>query len=148
MNIFYDLQEMTRKMDEKHSFSKKSVSKSENKETPENQLPCEDRQKNKQKEIRNSGVLLGVGAIGTLVLLYLFIRLYIVIGDFAFNSSVFWIIAIIGFIGIALYVLFLISGVIYGSFSEAKSSGGRSVLALAVFFILVAIVFTLMNRCT
>lgn len=148
MNIFYDLQEMTRKMDEKHSFSKKSLSKSENKETPEDQLSYEERQKNKQKEERKSCLFLIVGAIGTLVLLYLFIRLYIVIGDFVFNSSVFWIIAIIGFVGIALYVLFLISGVIYGSFSEAKSSGGRSILALAVFLILVAIVFTLMNRCT
>ena len=120
---------MTRKMDEKHSFNKKSVSKSENKETPVNQLPCEERQKNKQKEIRNSGVLLGVGAIGTLVLLYLFIRLYIVIGDFVFNSSVFWIIAIIGFVGIALYVLFLISGVIYG---RKVNFTDDSVMTLAV----------------
>ena len=148
MNIFYDLQEMTKKKDEKHSSDKKSMQAREKCAKPQKQLTYEEREKQRQKEDRKSYLFLFVGAIGVLVLLYLFIRWYNVIGDLVFNSSVFWTIAITGFIGIALYMLFLIGSFINSSFAGAKSSGGRSVLALAVFFIIVAIVFTLMNRCT
>lgn len=148
MNIFDDLQEKMRRMDEKHSSVRTSMPASKRIENSEPQLSYEEKQDQKQRSGRKSCILLTVGAIGSIVLLYAFIRLYIIIGDFVFNSSVFWIITTIGFIGMALYMLFLFGGLIHGSFAEAKSSGGRSVLALAVFFILLAIVFTLMNRCT
>ena len=148
MNIFYDLQEKMRRMDEKHSSVRASTPASKRIENSEPQLSYEEKQNQKQRCERKSCILLTVGAIGAIVLLYVFIRLYIVIGDYVFNSSVFWAIATIGLIGMVLYMLFLFGGLIYGSFTEAKSSGGRSVLALAVFFILLAIVFTLMNRCT
>lgn len=148
MNIFYDLQEKMRRMDEKHSSFGASTPTSKRIENSAPQLSYEEKQDQKQRGERKSCILLTVGAIGAIVLLYVFIRLYIVIGDYVFNSSVFWAIATIGLIGMALYMLFLFGGLVYGSFAEAKSSGGRSVLALAVFLILLAIVFTLMNRCT
>ena len=64
------------------------------------------------------------------------------------NIAIMVIAVLTPILGMALYMLFLFGGLIHGSFAEAKSSGGRSVLALAVFLILLAVVFTLMNRCT
>ena len=135
-------------MDENYSSVRASTSASKRIENSASINSYEERQKQKQKNKGKSFILLTAGAIGTIVLLYIIIRLYIVIGDCVFNSSIFWVIATIGLIGMALYMLFLFGGLIHGSFAEAKSSGGRSVLALAVFLILLAIVFTLMNRCT
>ena len=148
MNIFYDLQEKMRRMDENYSSVRASTSASKRIENSASINSYEERQKQKQKNKGKSFILLTAGAIGTIVLLYIFIRLYIVIGDCVFNSSIFWVIATIGLIGMALYMLFILGSLVYGSFAEAKISGGRSLLALAVFLMLLAAVFTLMNRCT
>lgn len=151
MVIFHELQEFTKKMDEKRSSSCKSVPSSDSangKPKSEVNMPFEAREKIKIKEERKSCALLLIGGIGALVLVYFIIRLYIYFGDFIFNSTVFWLIGVVGFIGIALYILFLIISLIYVSIADAKNSGGKSILAIAVAFIVVAVVFTLMNRCT
>lgn len=148
MNIFYGLQEKMRKMDEKHSSVRRSTPASPNNENSHPQLSYEERQKQEQRSERKSYILLAAGAFGAIALLFIFIKYYVLIGDYFINSSVFKIIAIIGFIGMALYMLFLFGGLIDGSFAEAKNSGGRSILVLVVFFIQLAVVFTLMKRCT
>ncbi|WP_198021292.1 hypothetical protein [Prevotella sp. RM4] len=137
-----------RMMDEKHSSVSKSAPTSEKIEKSEPQISYAERQKKRQGNERKSCILLVVGAAGFVVLIYIFIRLYIVIGDYVFNSSIFGTIAIVGFIGAVLYMLFLFGVLIYGSIANAKSSGGISVLAVVVFFILLAAVFALMNSCT
>lgn len=148
MTIFQELQEITKKMDEKHSSNKNTKPIVSTNVHHKEKLSYEERERLRKKKERKSCILLFLSGIALLVLLYLFIRLYIVVGDYVFNSSVFETIAVICFIGIALYLLSLLGGIIYGSFADAKDSGGKSILALAVFLIIMAIVFTLMNKCT
>ena len=147
MIIFHDLQEMTRKMDKKTSNRIKNT-ESNSSVNLEKKLLYDEREMLRNKEERKSCILVFLSGIGILVILYLFIRLYIAVGDYIFNSSIFWSIAIIGFIGVALYYLFLIGCYIFNSFGEAKKTGGISIIVLTVFFILMAIVITIMSRCT
>ena len=146
MTIFQELQEITKKMDEKHSSNKHTKPIVSSNVLHEEKLSYEERERLRKKKERRSCILLFFSGLGLLVILYLFIRLYIVVGDYVFNSSFFETIAVVGFIGIALYLLFLLGSLIYGSFSEAKASGGRSILALVIFLIVVAVGFTLMSK--
>lgn len=148
MTIFQELQEITRKMDEKHSSNRNRPLLDSTHIEDEEKLTYEERENQRKKKERRNCILLFFGGIGLLVILYLFIQLYIVVGNFVFNSSIFWTIAVICLIGVALYLIFLFGGIIYGSFADAKDSGGKSILVLAIFFIVVAVVFTLMSKCT
>ena len=148
MNVFYDLQEKTRKMDESHSSGTRSAKTSESKMKRDEELSYDEKEEKERKNERKSCALLAIGVIGTLILLYIFIRLYIAIGNNIFNSSIFEVIAIVGFIGVVLYILSIIGSLICHSFADAKSTGGKSILVLAVFIMVTAIVFTLMNRCS
>lgn len=149
MIMFHELQELTKKMDEKHSSSRNNKPVPEKTSVNPNKKKLhEEREHQSGKGKSKSYVLLVLSGIGALILLYLFIRMYIVLGDYIFNSSVFWIIAVIGLIGTALYLFFLFGSTIYASLTNAKESGGKSILVITVFLLVVAMVFTLMNRCT